>query len=300
MANSVVEFGINLGALTISVNGLLQKLFGRGEQGPADIVAERFLMLFGAHGVEVTQIPRLLPAIGLDVLNSRDLLLKALTCDVLDEVASLFGVEREWLDGVTKVLYPCRSCYKRPQVFFDDLAAVNTDGFEFPVRALYCDKILSGVRNQPQPVVLLLVERIAEFGDNLIERFQVYHDSWDWGYFPARLQLKAMARVFYLESQAPIPLYRVPYRKLELVREGKAVPRDLLARCHLTSPSLEDFALSPDESFESREAEELPRVLEYIRQRGLAYGNHRTSDRENRNGAKNGYEVTSVFDMRQS
>ncbi len=84
MGGDIVDIGIPLGPVTISVNGLLRKLFGRSERGPTDVVAERFLTLFGAHGVEVTQIPRLLPAVGLDALNSREILLKALTCNVLD------------------------------------------------------------------------------------------------------------------------------------------------------------------------------------------------------------------------
>jgi hypothetical protein len=277
--NDVVDVGLNLGLLTISVNGILKKLFGRHERGPCDIVAKRFLMLFGAHGVEVAQIPRLLPMIGLDALNTRESLLKALTCDVLDETASLFGVEREWLDGATEVLYPCQSCYKRPRLFFEDLGSVKTDGMEFPVRALYSDKTLSGGSERSQPVVLLLVEKIAEFGDKEIQRFRVYHDSWDWGHFPARIQLKAMARVVFLDKETPIPLYRVPYRRLELVRERKAVPRDLLAGSPLTSPSLEDFALSPEESAQSKEAEEIPVVMEYINKHGLVYGNRSTKDR---------------------
>ena len=177
------------------------------------------------------------------------------------------------------MLYPCRCCYKRPQLFFDDLGAVRTDGLEFPVRALYSDKTLSGGSDRPQPVVLLLVEKIAEFGDNEIQRFRVYYDSWDWGYFPARLQLKAMARIAFLEKQTPISLYRVPYRKLEMVREGKAVPRDLLTRSPLTSPSLEDFALSPSESAQSQEAEELPAVMEYISKHGLGCCEGSTKDR---------------------
>ncbi len=279
MGGDIIDVGIPLGPVTVSVNGLLRKLFGRREQGPTDVVAERFLTLFGAHGVEVTQIPRLLPEVGLDMLNTRASLLKALTCDVLDGAARLFGVEREWLDGATAVLYPYRSCYKRPQIFFDDLAAVRTDGLEFPVRALFSDKILSGGRDQPQPVVLLLAERIAEFGDNEILRFRVYNDSWDWGYFPARVQLKAMARVVFLEKQTPIPLYRVPYRKLDLVREGKVVPRDLLKGPLLTTPSLEDFALSPEESVQSKEAEELPAVMEYISKHGLVCGAVSTKER---------------------
>lgn len=279
MEGDIIDVGIPLGPVTVSVNGLLRKLFGRREQGPTDVVAERYLTLFGAHGVEVTQIPRLLPAVGLDMLNTRASLLKALTCDVLDGAARLFGVEREWLDGVTEVLYPCRCCYKRPQIFFDDLAAVRTDGLEFPVRALFSDKILSGGRDQPQPVVLLLVEKIAEFGDNEIQRFRFYRDAWDWGYFPARIQLKAMARAIYLLTQTPIPLYRVPDRRLDLVREGKVVPRDLLTRSPLTSPSLEDFALSPSESAQSQEAEELPAVMEYISKHGLGCCEGSTKDR---------------------
>lgn len=269
MAGDVIEVGLPIGPVTVSVNGLLRKLLGRKHRGPTEIVAERFLAVFGAHGVSATQIPRLLPEVGLDKLNSRDKLLAVLTNNVLEATARLFGIEREWLDGVSDRLYPSRMCYKRPRRLFEDLAFLKRDDAGFPVHALCCTKELNAADGRQQPVVLLLTEQIAELGDEEILRFRVYADFWDWSYAPARIQLKAMARLVYLNLKVPVPLYRVQARVLNRVRDGKVVPRSWLIGGPLVNLSLEDFALGPVESAQAKECEELPAVMQYIRAKKL-------------------------------
>jgi hypothetical protein len=269
VAEDLIYFSVPLGPVSVSINGLLRKLFVRKAQSPSDIVAERFLVLFGAHGVAVSQIPRLLPQVGLDHLNSRDSLLGALTNDVLDETGKLFGVEREWLDGVSDRLYASRTIYKRPVNLFRDLATLKRDDDWFPVRALYCTNELNAADNRSQPLVLLLAERIAEFGDEEIMKYRVYSDTWDWSYGPARVQLKAMARLAFLALDCPVPLYRVGSGIMDRIMDGKAVPRSYLTGSPLTNPSLEDFALTVEESGQAKECEELPTVLQYIRETKL-------------------------------
>lgn len=85
------------------------------------------------------------------------------------------------------------------------------------------------------------------------------------GHSPARIQLKAIARVADRILDCPVPLYRVSGDMLTRVREGKAVPHSCILGPSLTDPSLEDFALRPDESVQAKECEELPAVLDYIR-----------------------------------
>lgn len=53
------------------------------------------------------------------------------------------------------------------------------------------------------------------------------------------------------------------------VLEGKLIPQLQLDGCLITNPSLEDFALSKEESLVAKEVEELPAVLDYIRNHGL-------------------------------
>lgn len=265
VAEDLVEIGIPIGPVTVSVNGLLRKVFGRRkERGQTEIVAERFLSLFGAHGVAVSQIQRLLPEVGLDKINTRDLLLGALNDKVLDRTARLFGVQREWLDGTVEEIYPYCVCHKRPGAFFKDIGELLRSRADFAVKALYCTKTLSAEDGRPQPVALLLAEQVTEFGDKEILRFRVYRDDWDWGYAPSRIQLKGMTRVVNRILGKCVPLYRVSRKEVDVVREGKMVPYACCRGPLLTEPSLEDFVLSPEESGCARECEELPAVLKYI------------------------------------
>jgi hypothetical protein len=266
MADNIPDVTISIGPISISIDGLLRRFFGDKMNGPTKIVGQRFLQVFGAHGVAATQIPRLLPQVQLDKLNSGEALLGALTNDVLDATAMLFDVRREWLDGVCDELYPSYTCYKRPQRLFEDLENIGQDGSTFPVRALFSSKSLDATSRQTQPVVLLLCKRIAELGDADIFKYKVYSDSWDWGYTPARIQLKAIARLVHQRLECPVPLYRVDPKTLERVRTGRLVPRDCIKGSLLTEPSLEDFGLSPEESVKSAESEELPAVLAYIKE----------------------------------
>ncbi len=272
MAADVIDIGIPIGPVTVSINGLLRKLFAKKDRGQTEIVAERFLSLFGAHGVAVSQIPRMLPGLGLDKLNSKEALLSELTDENLDRTAKLFGIQREWLDGTVAEIYPPRFCYKRPAHFFGDLRAIKSDDFDFPVRALYCTRRLSSADQAPQPMGLLLAEKMIEFGDEEIMRYQVYWDTWNWGYAPCRIQLKAMARVYYLTNQKPISLYRVCPKDLTAFRAGRMVPRSCLQGSSITEPSLEDFALSMEESRIAQEVDELPSVLHYIQAHKLENG----------------------------
>ena len=128
-----------------NVNKLWQGPTGKSKSNPVNIVARRFLQVFHDHGVQTTQIPRLLPAIKLDDLKSEDALVAMLTHDVLDQAASLFGIRVEWLEGVDDEIYECLACYKRPAVLLEHLRAVvggDDVGLSFPLRVLSTTKKL--------------------------------------------------------------------------------------------------------------------------------------------------------------
>ena len=141
---------------------------GKSKTNPVNIVAQRFLHVFLEHGVEAAQIPRLLPQIKLADLKSEDALLAALTTDVLDQTAYLFGIRNQWLEGVDNQIYECRTCYKQPELFFEHLAILRNDehgDFWFPIRAISVTKNLDCGNPNRQLLALVLVEFITWLGD---------------------------------------------------------------------------------------------------------------------------------------
>lgn len=273
MSDTSVKAEIGIGLVKLSVTAPIRSLTrfmtaSKAAQGPA-LVAKRFLQVFADHGVQITQIPHFLPQIGLDALSSTAKLLPALTSPILDRTAELFGVQREWLDGVSENIYRCRHCYKTPQRFFDDLSEFFDADAWFCVRALTTTMDLDRKGGTGQDLVIVMQKTLKRTHDEEIYSYAVYGDVWDWSYAPSRIQLKAMARLTYLATECPVPLFKVPRKTIESVRMGLAIPRSLVEGCLMTHPSLEDYVLSLDESGQARETEELDTVLKYIERNSL-------------------------------
>lgn len=262
MSDDIFQIKPSFGGITLDVNQLLRKL--RSKIDPAQEVTRRFLRLMAAHDVESTQIQRLFPEIGLDKLKDEKLLLASLSVEVLQRVATLFGVRQEWLEGVSDQIYSPSFYYKAPRAFFQDFVSLQRDGFTFPLRALYCGDGLDCRKESTQSIVLIFVERVAQWDDKDISRYRICGDEWDWSYRGSRIQIKAMVRLVYLATEKPVPLYQVDRKSLSAIRDGKLVPRDALEGCLLRNPSLEDFSLSITESKVASEVEELPEVLSCV------------------------------------
>lgn len=264
MSREVIGFKPSLWGLSIDFVELMHRLGAKRHQNPVAIVAQRFLEIFVAHGIAIPQIPRLLPQLSLDKLADETVLLSAMTDDILNKTAKLFGVRRAWFDGIDDKIYEYRSCYKDPDVFLDDLLTLSRDELGFSVRALHCSKRLDWLDGPGQLLALILVERIFDFDDREVYRYRVYQDQWDWGYDSCRIQLKAMVRFSFEYLRSPIPLYRVLQTDLEAIISGRQVPHNNLQGPLLTNPSFEDYALSPKESVRNKESTEIEEVLRYM------------------------------------
>lgn len=269
MDEDILEIKPGFGGVALNVRALLRRFGKKNPHDPVTVVDKRFLQLFIDHGITVTQIPRLIPNISLDKLQSTDALLTALTINVLESAAALFGVRLSWLEGVDDIIYEPLYCYKQPHLFFEQLAALKMPSNGFAVRALTATKVLDAQNDRPQKLALILVEKVQDLGSKEIARYRVFEDEWDWAHMPCRLQLKAMARLYFKLFERPVSLHQVKPETLQAIIDGKYVPHDILPRCLLTNPSLEDFALSSDESVKYKEADELPAVLDYIRNHEL-------------------------------
>jgi hypothetical protein len=269
MPDEIVEFKPGVGPFKLNVVALLKKLALKSKIDPVAVVARRFLQIFQDHGVPATQIPRLVPQISLDKLSTTEALLSALNGDVLEHTAKLFQIRRTWLEGVGDQIYDTVWCYKDPERFFQELATLEMQDVAYPIVALCSSRRLDGRSDDNQPIALLFREKVCDLGDEEIHRYRIFGDGWDWGYWKSRIQLKAMARMVDKVLNDRIPMYQVKPVVLKAVESGNRVPRQCLRGPQLDNMSLEDFALSPSETAQSKEAEELSQVIEYIKYHDL-------------------------------
>ncbi|BBE52210.1 hypothetical protein OYT1_ch2703 [Ferriphaselus amnicola] len=251
----------------------LFKVFTRNSKSSSvDIVAQRFIQAFADHGIQPAQISRFLPQIGLDSLRSNAALLSVLTPEILEHTAKLFGISLKWLEGADSKIYEYQYCYKQPEIFIEQLAAIQArmwdDDIGIPFRVLTTSKALSNASAAYQPLIPVLVEKIANVGDEPIYRYTVFNDGFDWSHPPARIQLKAMARIAFTLGTTVVPLLVVKPNVLERTLERELIPLDYLHRGLVSNPSLEDYALSEDRLI-AKETEELPLVMDYIEQHDL-------------------------------
>lgn len=244
------------------LNRMKRWLRPKDEPQSVSSAAERFIYVFEAHGIPVSQIPRLIPQLKLSQLRTSQTLLEVLTPSIIDQVAKLFGVRSEWLEGADDVIYQTRYCYKSPELFFEHFQTINPNAENCPVRVLVNDKNLDYKSGKYQILALVLVETIQLFGEDFINRYHIYSDAWDWGYKTTRIQLKAMARLLGRIHQ--IPLFNVSTDTLEAVLQGERIPHEFLQRPLLSEPCLDDFSASPEYSLQAKDLEELPEVLQYI------------------------------------
>lgn len=264
MSNEILQLKPNLYGMGIDLKALFKRLWhGKPPPDPITLVAQRFLQVFLDHGVAPAQIPHLLDEVSLASLRSPEELLKVLTPSALEATAALFGVQRKWLEGVTNTIYPPIHVYQDLPAFLTLLPREDSTPLRAPIRAL-CSDTPNFQAKQDQIIALVIVEQAATLGEDVIPRFRVLNDPWNWSYEPTRIQLKAMARLTF-GKYGPIPLYQVSPKRLQGIIDGDAVPNEINGNSLITNPSLEDYALSATESVVAREVSELSAVLDYLR-----------------------------------
>ena len=238
------------------------------EPATPQLVAKRFRQLFVDHGIDVTRIPRVFSEITLDDLKSDHSLLKKLSTDFIDRVADFFKVRVEWLEGIDDVIYNHSSCYKRPELFFEFINSIKYDEWDFPFRVITPEKSFDRHNDGRQPFTLLFVEKIGEIGEEDICRYYL-DEGWSWSHYPCRIQLKAMALLYWKKVGHPITLHTVPHEMYFKIEDSRQIPHQYLGAL-LSNPSVEDYIMPADNKFVSKESDELPAVLEYIQEHNLA------------------------------
>lgn len=236
-------------------------------QSPLFLLVERFLYLFEAHHINRTQLPRLFPHIKYDDLGSPRQLLAALTPEVVDDAAKLFGVETTWLEGLDEGIYQ-RFWGKRDlRQLLDHFSSAFSSAKNapwFPLRILTTSKRLDRTANRPQLLLPVAVETAGHIGDEPFYRALVCSSFFDWTDKFERIELKALVWIAYRQSACPIPLIEVSDEEMERLTENRAIPSAAWRSVLITSPSLEDFILAPAQSRVAADTDELPEVLAYL------------------------------------
>ena len=251
----------------------LDLLTGRKNAGQPNIVCQRFLEVFRLHGVATSQIPRLLPWLKLADLQSDDSLLAVLEPRRIDQIAKIFGIRVQWLEGVDDEVYDDLTSNKEPRVILEHINTVLANGtskWDQPIRILTNRKRLNRNSNNFQVLAPVVVEKIAELGEESIFRYHVYRDGFPWGHPSARTELKALARTIFHRLGITVPLYEISSAEMENIVNGRTIPGFLRRVCHLSTPSLEDYALAKSESGVAKEVEELDEVLRHVNKHGLS------------------------------
>jgi hypothetical protein len=256
----------------LELRQIWKTLTGKSEASSVHVVSDRFQFVFQSHGVEVAQIPRLMTCINLNDLSTPDHLLAVLTPGIIDQAAQLFKIRTQWLEGVEDQIYEYLGTYKEPKELLSHIARLTYPPGgkrHFPLRVLTTSMQLDRNADRHQILAPVLLEPITELGDEMIYRYHVYRDGFDWNHYPSRIELKAIARILFYNLGTPVPLFQITEAEMEEVLEGLTIPKRLLRGALVTNPSLEDYALSSKESGVAKEIEELPEVLQYIEEHGL-------------------------------
>lgn len=252
----MLDFKIDLGSI---LDAFLRWQHGK-KPDAAIIVANRFIQIFKDHGIAVSEIPRLIPMVSLKQLHNKEALISALTPEVLHFTAEFFGVQQEWLEGNSNIIYKCHYSYKNPWVFLKDAKNLKVDEDVFPVIAFCNTRNINASSKRKQSIILILREKCAQLGGKTIYRYHI-HDEFGWDYPKSRIQLKAMIRVWHNQSQSTVPIYIIKSKTLEEIKEGRMVPR----LCYRKSGYLEDYSLLSSESRQSKEEWEMNTVFDYIK-----------------------------------
>jgi hypothetical protein len=235
---------------------------------PANVIADRLTRLFAAHDIRANQIPRLLPSIQYEDLESPKTLLPAITPAVIDATAQLFGMRGAWLEGLDDTIYDVHWARRTPERLLsrlgDAIAAKGRERNRFPLRVLTTSMNLDREGQHQQWLVPVIVETVDELGDTLVYRCHVFGNVYDWTLEAARLELKAVTWLVWDQLRTPVPLYQVTPKELEQVSMGQAIPSVLWRRGPISEPSLEDFVLPPEKSRQAKEIDELAKLRAYL------------------------------------
>lgn len=187
---NVVNYNINLKG-TDRLNSV-NDVKGDIDNQMSDLV-DRFISIYGGHGILVSQIPFFVSDnfnFRLSSFKDKNSILNLLDEKIMNWTCNVFGVERAWLDGSTNRIYKYMNYYKRINKFIEAI---------FELKSLYGNEldaifIKSGELNPNKYgenyVIVIIRYPIKKINGNTIYKHIPISTNWDWGYWRSRYQLK--------------------------------------------------------------------------------------------------------------
>ena len=165
----------------------------RDKVSSGENIADRFIRVFEAHGVIRNQIPRFFGhALTLKDVQNATSLLEKLNEQILDDICSLFSVNRVWLDGASAQVHPINDFYKKPEdfaYFLDHIIQRSHDGWL--ISELYSPHKNAAWDTQ---CFLVLKEKIGFIDNEPIYRFHLC-SNFIYTYWKARTDLTACVAI---------------------------------------------------------------------------------------------------------
>ncbi len=160
----------------------------------------RFVELFEGHSVARSQIPGFLEGYDIELslsdLVDDDALLRRIDESLLNRVCEIFGIRREWLDGVDLQIYCGHDFYKHPEQF---------EEFIKRLKANNPDAQFDGVLLVPEApcnhdqALIILQEMIGSIGDKPIYRYYLCN-NWYYSYWKSRVYLTACIAIAWKQN----------------------------------------------------------------------------------------------------
>ncbi|WP_055746469.1 toll/interleukin-1 receptor domain-containing protein [Brevibacillus choshinensis] len=234
---------------------------------------DRFLLVFNAHGININEIPFLLPKeFGITLQNfiTKNSIISILTNDLIEWTAKTFNVKKSWILGTTDILssypYELFGYYKRINRFIArliDLRNSSVKDLEVNFIKVGSDELIANEDRKGE--VLLTLSYNRTIGTNKIaDIFEPTHDIWYWGYWRSRFQIKS---IIYICEKCSVITNGYEISKSEVENYRKGFPSDFHTKFNSIKWYPEDYVTNPKNQI-SKDSEEYPLVINYINEQG--------------------------------
>ncbi|WP_375724252.1 hypothetical protein LXN10_01775 [Arcobacter sp. KX21116] len=239
-----------------------------------DLMLTRFFKLFELHDIHINEIPIVIDKkfnITYYDISSKEKLLKKISHELLEWVASFFSININWLVGENDYMYETHHFDKD---IFGFCKMINSISKEYDIYDIHLlkdfelDVNIDENNNTRQYVYPICQIKILELNGKYIYKYIVFED-YHWDYKRTRIELKVMVYLIYKKY--------VDYYKSNVYIKGYDIGKDMdyysfikgetsynQLHCFGYSWYPEDYVDDPLDSYVAKDTEERQEVLEYI------------------------------------
>jgi hypothetical protein len=253
-----------------NVNNTKEKEEKMDEYNIYDTV-DRFVEVYEAHNIKVNQIHSFVDKkfnLRISNFKSKDTILEILSDELLDYTASIFNINRSWLDGTSEYIYITSRYYKSIHSFIRMITELYRKyQYDLHVYMFKAGNLNSKERtgNKGNHVVLLIKVPIKKLNDTMIYSYIPIRDIWDWGYWRSRYQLKSIIWACVKISISLASGYDIDTKISYDLAEGTILPNKI--RVFINSKYSwypEDYSGNAGPHC-NLEVDELPQIHKYIK-----------------------------------